>query len=72
MYTRGPVHSCSEAASLLVHPQLLPEGWRYLYLTEVERSGLVGEHCHVQRVSFNGFVQKYVTPRLVLPFWRGV
>lgn len=25
--------------------------------------GLMWEHCHIQRVHFNGFVQKYVTPK---------
>lgn len=33
--------------------------------------GLMWEHCHTQRVHFNAFVQKYVTPSPLLS-WPGV
>ena len=67
MYTHGHMHSCSEAASLLVHPKLLPKGWCYLSVTEVEGSGLIWEHCHIQRVRFNGFVQSMSHPGYFSP-----
>jgi len=33
MYTHGHMHSCSEAAFLLVHIKLLPKGWCCLSVT---------------------------------------